>query len=111
MKIIFILIQLFLIQSICLSQTSETYITAIIAKYEIADKKLNIIYKNALFKLKGKNEKLTLKNLQIKWIKIRDDKSNTDDFIGSRITRIEIYYNCLTEITNERITYLKKYKP
>lgn len=78
------------------------------AKYEIADKNLNKVYKKVMAIL-TENEKMALKREQRKWIKFRDShcEDETTDF-NSGSMYVAMLNSCLETKTDERIKELNE---
>jgi len=79
-----------------------------IDEYRVADKKLNITYKQKMADLK-KNRKEELQLLQRNWIKEKKSKCVVDEANYGRESHFDAM-QCEIDMTNDRIKFLKKYK-
>jgi uncharacterized protein YecT (DUF1311 family) len=113
MKKLLIIFLLTIAQFYCFSQfSSDGYVEKLWKDFDIVDAKLNVQYKKTYNSLKTKSHKETLKKLQVEWIKYKETHCDEDSITSgaSRIGKIEVLVGCLTEQTNDRIKFLKKYK-
>lgn len=79
-----------------------------IDEYKIADKNLNIVYKEKMVYLK-KNHKVELQRLQRHWIKEKESTCVVDEANYGRESHFDAM-QCEIDMTNERIKFLKDYK-
>ena len=78
--------------------------------YKKADAKMALIYKKVQMETVSDNDKKLLLDAQRTWIKYKEAhcKSASASYAGGSIKPL-IYFNCLTEITRERIKQLNIY--
>ena len=78
--------------------------------YKKADAKMALIYKKVQMETVSDNDKKLLLDAQRTWIKYKEAhcKSASASYAGGSIQPL-IYFNCLTEITKERIKQLNIY--
>ena len=78
--------------------------------YKKADAKMALIYKKVQMETVSDNDKKLLLDAQRTWIKYKEAhcKSASASYAGGSIKPL-IYFNCLTEITKERIKQLNIY--
>jgi uncharacterized protein YecT (DUF1311 family) len=80
-------------------------------RYELADKRLNEVYKQLIAKL-SKEEKALLSEAQLGWIQQRDKTCDFEVYKNRGGTGYQGFLNeCLERSTKQRIAELEKYLP
>jgi Uncharacterized protein conserved in bacteria len=78
-------------------------------RYELADKRLNDVYKQLIAKL-SKEEKALLSEAQLGWIKLRDNTCEFEVYKNRGGTGYQGFLNeCLERMTKQRTAELEKY--
>ncbi|XZO01448.1 MAG: lysozyme inhibitor LprI family protein [Microcoleus sp.] len=78
-------------------------------RYELADKRLNDVYKQLIAKLNGE-EKALLAEAQLGWIKVRDNSCEFEVYKNRGGTGYQGFLNeCLERMTKQRTAELEKY--
>ncbi|MEG3858507.1 lysozyme inhibitor LprI family protein [Microcoleus sp. herbarium12] len=78
-------------------------------KYELADKRLNEVYKQLIAKL-SKEEKALLSESQLGWIKQRDNTCEFEVYKNRGGSGFQGFFNeCLERVTKQRTAELEKY--
>lgn len=78
-------------------------------RYELADKRLNDVYKQLIAKLNGE-EKALLAEAQLGWIKVRDNSCEFEVYRNRGGTGYQGFLNeCLERSTKQRTAELEKY--
>ncbi|MEG3977986.1 lysozyme inhibitor LprI family protein [Microcoleus sp. herbarium8] len=78
-------------------------------RYELADERLNDVYKQLIAKL-SKEEKALLAEAQLGWIKVRDNTCEFEVYQNRGGTGYRGFLNeCLERITKQRTAELEKY--
>ncbi|MEZ2301201.1 MAG: lysozyme inhibitor LprI family protein [Microcoleus sp.] len=78
-------------------------------RYELADKRLNDVYKQLIAKLNGE-EKALLSEAQLGWIKLRDKTCEFEVYRNRGGTGYQGFLNeCLERMTKQRTAELEKY--
>ncbi|MBE9095838.1 lysozyme inhibitor LprI family protein [Tychonema sp. LEGE 07203] len=78
-------------------------------RYELADERLNDVYKQLIAKL-SKEEKALLAEAQLGWIKVRDNTCEFEVYPNRGGTGYRGFLNeCLERITKQRTAELEKY--
>jgi uncharacterized protein YecT (DUF1311 family) len=78
-------------------------------KYELADKRLNEVYKQLIAKL-SKEEKALLSESQLGWIKQRDNTCEFEVYKNRGGIGFQGFFNeCLERVTKQRTAELEKY--
>ncbi len=78
-------------------------------RYELADKRLNDVYKQLIAKLNGE-EKALLSEAQLGWIKQRDNTCEFEVYRNRGGTGYQGFLNeCLERMTKQRTAELEKY--
>lgn len=78
-------------------------------RYELADKRLNDVYKQLIAKLNGE-EKALLAEAQLGWIKVRDNSCEFEVYRNRGGTGYQGFLNeCLERMTKQRTGELEKY--
>lgn len=78
-------------------------------RYELADKRLNDVYKELIAKL-SKEEKVLLAEAQLGWIKVRDNTCEFEVYRNRGGSGFQGFLNeCLERSTKQRTTELEKY--
>jgi len=107
MKYLLFLCGIFYFQ-ISFAQTQLEMNESAVKKYKSADSQLNKLY-NQLMKLEVGESKQYLIQAEKDWIKYRDSHCKYDSvqYDGGSIQSL-IMYDCLLELTNERIKHIKE---
>lgn len=80
-------------------------------RYELADERLNDVYKQLIAKL-SKEEKALLAEAQLGWIKVRDNTCELEVYRNRGGTGYRGFLNeCLERSTKQRTAELEKYLP
>ncbi len=83
--------------------------TCIRLRYELADKRLNDVYKQLMAKL-SKEEKALLAEAQLGWIKVRDNSCEFEVYRNRGGSGFQGFLNeCLERATKQRTAELEKY--
>ena len=78
-------------------------------RYELADKRLNDVYKQLIAKL-SKEEKVLLAEAQLGWIKLRDNSCEFEVYRNRGGSGFQGFLNeCLERSTKQRTAELEKY--
>ncbi len=78
-------------------------------RYELADKRLNDVYKQLMAKL-SKEEKALLAEAQLGWIKVRDNSCEFEVYRNRGGSGFQGFLNeCLERATKQRTAELEKY--
>ncbi|MGB8689717.1 MAG: lysozyme inhibitor LprI family protein [Microcoleus sp.] len=78
-------------------------------RYELADKRLNDVYKQLIAKLNGE-EKALLAEAQLGWIKVRDNSCEFEVYKNRGGSGFQGFLNeCLERMTKQRTAELEKY--
>lgn len=80
-------------------------------RYELADKRLNDVYKQLIANL-SKEEKALLAEAQLGWIKVRDNSCEFEVYKNRGGSGFQGFLNeCLERMTKQRTAELEKYLP
>ena len=109
-NIIILILFLCFINVVSFGQTQIEMNQKASTNYKKADAKMALIYKKVQMETVSDNDKKLLLDAQRTWIKYKEAhcKSASASYAGGSIKPL-IYFNCLTEITRERIKQLNIY--
>ena len=109
-NIIILVLFLYFINVVSFGQTQMEMNQQASTNYKKTDAKMALIYKKVQKETLSDMDKKLLLDAQRTWIKYKEAhcKSASASYVGASIQPL-IYFNCLTEITKERIKQLNIY--